>query len=194
MRSAALAAALALAAPAAAGEELAEGRPAPSFSLRALDPAAGTALVSLERWAGEAPEDPDARLVLVSFFASWCEPCARELPLLAALDRTWRARGLRVVGVSIDRDEAGIAAARRMVAAAKVGYPVLSDRFNLLARRWLGEEAPLPSLFLVRRDGTIARAARGGAEGAFASLRAEIAAALGEPRAAGDAAAAPRGP
>jgi len=180
MHAAALAAALALALPAAAGEEIAEGLPAPSFSLRTLNAdVAGTGLVALDRYVGEAPEDPDARVVLLSFFASWCEPCARELPVLVQLDRTWRARGLRVLGIDIDRDEAGIAAAARMAAAAKVTYPILSDRFNFLARRYLGDEAPLPSVFLVRRDGTIARIARGYAKDASAFLRTEVAAALG---------------
>jgi thiol-disulfide isomerase/thioredoxin len=191
MRPAALAAALALALPAAAEEEVAEGRPAPSFSLRALDPAAaGAGLVALDRWAGDAPEDPDARVVLLHFFASWCAPCAKELPLLVELDRAWRGRGLRLLGVDIDREEDGIAAARRMVADAGVTWPVLSDRFNFLARRYLGDDAPLPSLFLVRRDGTIARIARGYRSDAAGFLRAEVAAALGLPAEGG---AAPAG-
>jgi thiol-disulfide isomerase/thioredoxin len=117
--------------------------------------------------------------VVLSFFASWCEPCKRELPFLVQLDRMYRASGLRVLGVSIDREEPAIDAARRMIAAAKVGYPVLSDRFNFLARRYLGDQAPLPSVFVVRRDGTIARIERGYAKDASQFLLAEVQAALG---------------
>src|SRR5512142_122821 len=97
-------------------EEIREGLPAPSFSLRTLNPeASGETWVALDRFVGEDPDDP-ARVVVISFFASWCEPCKRELPFLAQLDRMYRERGLRVLAVNIDREEAGIEAARRMVA------------------------------------------------------------------------------
>jgi thiol-disulfide isomerase/thioredoxin len=182
MHLAALALALLLTEPAAAGDEVAVGRPAPAFSLRTLNPdASGTAWVSLERLAGPAAEDAEARLVVLSFFASWCEPCKKELPFLVQLDRTYRARGLRVVSVDIDADEAGIQAARRLVSEAGLTHPCGSDRFNILARRYLGEKAPLPSAFLVRRDGTIARVDRGYTEDAAAFLAAAVRAELGLP-------------
>lgn len=179
-----LALALAGAVPAAADEgapeEVQEGLPAPAFSLRTLNPeASGETWVALDRLVGDDAEDPAARLVVISFFASWCEPCKRELPLLVQLDRAYRDRGLRILGVSVDREDDGIEAAKRMVAAARVAYPVLSDRFNFLARRYLGDQAPLPSVFLVRRDGTIARIERGYAKDASQFLLAEVQAALG---------------
>ncbi len=181
MRLAAFAALAVLAHPAAAAEEeIGEGLPAPAFSLRTLNPqAAGASWIALERFAGAEPEDPGSRVVLLSFFASWCEPCKKELPLLVQLDRMYRERGLRVLGVNIDREEQEIEAAKAMIAQAEVTYPVLSDRFNFLARRYLGEKAPLPSVFLVRRDGTIARIERGYAKDAAQFLVAEVRAALG---------------
>src|SRR5512138_227010 len=172
-------------------EEIQEGLPAPSFSLRTLNPeASGETWVALDRFVGEEPDDPAARVVVISFFASWCEPCKRELPFLAQLDRMYRERGLRVLAVNIDQEDAGIEAARRMIAGARVAYPVLSDRFNFLARRYLGDQAPLPSLFLVRRDGTIARIERGYAKDASQFLLADVQAALGIARPARAPAAA----
>jgi hypothetical protein len=38
---------------------------------------------------------------------------------------------------------------------------VLKDRFNLVARRWLGNQSPLPSLFLIRPDGVVSKVHRG---------------------------------
>ena len=171
----------ALTLPAAAlDEEVAEGLPAPSFSLRTLNPEqAGTGFVALDRYVGAEAEDPDARVVLISFFASWCEPCKKELPLLVQLDRMYREQGLRVLGVNIDREEPAIAAARKLVADAQVTYPVLSDRFNFLARRYLGDQAPLPSIFIVRRDGTLARIERGYSKDASKFLLSEVRSALG---------------
>ena len=175
--------ALAVAIPAAAqdlAEEVGEGLPAPNFALKTLNPeVAGTSWLALDRYVGEEPEDPSSRLVLLTFFASWCAPCQKEMPVLEQLHRTYRERGLRVLAVCIDGDEQGIAAARKLLAANHVTYPVLSDRFNVLARRYLGEEAPLPSLFLVDRGGVVLRIERGYAKDAAQFLVAEVQAGLG---------------
>jgi len=188
MRLPALLVLAALALPAAAvEEEIGEGLPAPAFSLRTLNPeTAGAAWISLDRYVGEEPEDPAARVVVISFFASWCEPCKKEMPFLVQIDRMYREHGLRVLGVNIDREEPAIEAAKALIAQARVTYPVLSDRFNFLARRYLGEKAPLPSVFIVRRDGVIAKIERGYAKDASQLLLAQVQAALGirgrEPR------------
>jgi thiol-disulfide isomerase/thioredoxin len=204
MRLAAIAICAALALPAAAEEEIALGLPAPSFSLRTMNPdAAGTGWLALGKFVGDAPEDDGARLVVLSFFASWCAPCKKELPFLVQLDKMYRERGLRIIGVCIDTEEPGIVAAKKMVGDFKVTYPVVSDRFNFLARRYLGESAPLPSVFLVRRDGNIARIERGYSKDVSAFLLAAIQQELGlklstpashaaEPATKPDAKAAPK--
>jgi thiol-disulfide isomerase/thioredoxin len=172
--------ALLTALPAAAEEEVGEGLAAPSFSLRTMNPdAAGTPWVALDKFVGDEPEDPAAKAVLLTFFASWCEPCKREMPFLVQLDRMYRDQGLRIIGVCIDKEEPGIDAARKLVAEKGVAYPVLSDRFNFLARRYLGEKAPLPSVFLIKRDGTIAKIERGYAKDASAFLLGEVQGILG---------------
>jgi thiol-disulfide isomerase/thioredoxin len=181
MRAAVLAAlGLLAAAPSFADEEVGVGLPAPTFSLRTLNPeASGASWVALDKFVGDGPEDAGAKAVLVTFFASWCEPCRKELPFLVQLDRLYREQGLRVLSVCIDREEPGIEAARKLVAERKVSYPVLLDRFNLLARRYLGDEAPLPSVFLIRRDGTIAKIERGYRKDASAFLLADVQEVLG---------------
>lgn len=174
-------------------DELAEGQPAPSFTLPTMNQeASGVALVSLDRYVGEAPEDPDSRVLIITFFASWCGPCKREMPYLQQLHAMYRERGLRVVAVDVDQEEKGIADARRMIAQAKVTYPVLLDRFNFLARRYLGEQSPLPSLFIVNRDGSIARIEKGYGKDASTFLLADVQRALGLDRSRKARAAAPR--
>ena len=177
----AVALALALTAlPAAADEEAAEGQAAPSFQLRAMNPAsAGREWVRLDRFAGEEPDDAASRAVLLSFFASWCGPCKKELPYLEELHRAYHSLGLRVLSVNIDREEPALSDARRMFEEARVTFPVLSDRFNLTARRYLGEKSPLPSVFFIRRDGVIARVERGYGKDAKSFLLAEVRRALG---------------
>jgi thiol-disulfide isomerase/thioredoxin len=185
MRHLVAAALLLASAPALAEDEIGVGLPAPGFSLKTLNPAAaGATWFRLDQLVGDEPDDPGVKLVVLSFFASWCGPCKKELPFLVQLDGMYRSQGLRVVSVSIDKEEPGIEAARKLVAEAKVTFPVLSDRFNVLARRYLGESSPLPSLFLVDKTGNVIKIERGYAKDASAFLLAEVQAGLGMGRTA----------
>ena len=79
------------AAPAVAEDDVGLGLPAPAFTLKTLNPdSAGVPSVSLEQYVGAEPEDPGAKVVLLSFFASWCGPCQKEMPFLIQLDRMYR--------------------------------------------------------------------------------------------------------
>jgi thiol-disulfide isomerase/thioredoxin len=177
---AALLVALTVPALAAAEDEVGIGLPAPGFSAKTLNPeAAGSPWIRLDQYVGDEPDDAGARVVLLSFFASWCGPCQKELPFLVQLDRMYRDQGLRVVSVSIDTAPDGIETCRQQAVAAKVVHPVVSDRYNLIARRYLGEETKLPSVFLVGRDGNVLRIERGYAKDAAAFLMAEVQQALG---------------
>jgi thiol-disulfide isomerase/thioredoxin len=184
MRALLAALAVTLALPAAADEvepeAVGEGLPAPNFALRTLNPdASGTSWLALDRYVGEDPEDGGARLVVLSFFASWCGTCERELGFLERLHQTYRAQGLRVVAVCADADDPGVALARKLVAKHRVTFPVLSDRASVLARRYLGDDAPLPSVVLVGKDGVVLRIERGYARDASQFLLADVQAGLG---------------
>jgi thiol-disulfide isomerase/thioredoxin len=195
MRALALALVTAVALPAAARAEeeiVAVGAPAPSFSAKTLNPRlAGRSWLALDHLVGEAPEDEQAKVVLLSFFASWCGPCQKELPFLVQLDQLYRDQGLRVVSVNLDRDEKGLSRAKAQLVKFEVRHPVLLDRFNIVGRRYLGTEAPLPSVFLLRKDGTIARIERGYTEDVSAALLADIQRELGLRRSASAGVAGP---
>lgn len=133
---------------------------------------------TLSKFVGPDAETP-SKAVLISFFATWCGPCKKELPFLASLDRSYRDKGLQVVTISIDKEEEAFAEVRALVEKHEVRYPVLSDRYNLLARRYLGEKTVMPSVFLVRADGTIALVKQGYDGDASAFLTAEVEKLLG---------------
>jgi thiol-disulfide isomerase/thioredoxin len=156
------------------------GAPAPAFSAKTLNASVvGRSWLALDHLVGEDREDARAKVVLLSFFASSCAPCQKELALLVQLDELYREQGLRVISVNIDRSEKGISRAKAQLVKFEVRHPVLLDRFNLVAHRYLGADAPLPSLFLVARDGTLARVERGYTADVSAARLAEIQAALG---------------
>ena len=88
-----------------------------------------------------------------------------------------------------DKEEKGIEDSKKLVAKNKLTFPVLSDRFNFLARRYLGDRSPLPSVFLVRSDGTIARVEKGYNKDAATFLMSEIRKELGAAKAPAPASA-----
>lgn len=63
----------------------------------------------------------DGRPLMINFWATWCPPCRREIPLLNALRAEYLARGFEVVGVAVDfRDDV-----LDYLERTEVDYPVL---------------------------------------------------------------------
>lgn len=92
----------------------------------------------------------DGRRTLVAFWATWCEPCRRELPALECVHRS-RAEAVRVVGVSLDTD---INLVREFVADHQVTFPTLLDPRGAQSRDALDVRA-LPLTLVVDADGGI---------------------------------------
>lgn len=164
-----------------AGEELAEtGHPAPVFRLPMYNPPpSGSTFLGIDKYVGPEAQDKQTKVLLVSFMASFCAPCKKEMPYLEALHEKYKDQGLRVMSVSIDTEEDGQKQIEALIAQNKVTYPVLKDRFNLVARRWLGNKSPLPSVFLVKPDGTILAAHRGYSDDIARVLEHEVLTELG---------------
>lgn len=85
------------------------------------------------------------RIVFVHFFATWCEPCRRELP---ALDRLRADAGsdIAVLAISVAEPDDRV---RRYFNAAPVGFPVLLDRDRAVSRAW--DAFTLPTTFILDR-------------------------------------------
>jgi thiol-disulfide isomerase/thioredoxin len=156
------------------------GKKAAMFRLPAYNPSVAGPWVGLEKFVGEAPADKGSKLVLLSFMASFCAPCKKELPALQQLHEKYSGEGLRVVLVSIDDQPEGMQIIDGLIAQHKVTFPVLKDRTTLAARRWLGKETALPSVFLIKADGVVSLVKRGYDEESGKALEKEVRAQLGK--------------
>lgn len=156
------------------------GDDAPMFAGLLHDPdAAGMARIDLSSLVGpDADAEQAAKAVLISFFATWCAPCKKEMPFLQQLYTEYKQRGLRVLSVAIDKDEATWPQIADLVKANHVSYPIVKDRYNLIARQYLGEKTALPSVFIVNKEGKVALVKQGYPDDAALFLRAEVEKAL----------------
>lgn len=112
----------------------------PQFTLKDRDGVPRT----LAHWAGQP--------LLVNFWATWCAPCRREIPLLKQLRKDHSAEGLEVIGIAVDfRDDV-------LKYAAEIGldYPLLiGEQDGLDAAAAFGLEPVLPFSVFSDREGRI---------------------------------------
>lgn len=80
-------------------------------------------------------------ILVVNFWATWCAPCRREIPLLRELRQTHRSDGVEVIGVAVDfRDDV-----IRYATEIGIDYPLLiGEQDGLEAARAFGMELMLP--------------------------------------------------
>ena len=113
------------------------------------------------------------RPVLVSFWASTCRECIREMPQMVQLYKELAPKGLEIMGVVIyyDRPDAALAVAKRQ----RLPYPIAID-IQAEVSRAFGNVQMTPTTFLVSPEGRIVRQRTGTLN--FAALRKEITAML----------------
>jgi peroxiredoxin len=97
------------------------GPPRPSFALPTLD----GPIHDLARNRGQ--------VVLVHFFATWCEPCIPELASLRALQDRLAGRPFKIVAISVAEADSAV---RRFFAREPSTFSILLDRDRSIARAW----------------------------------------------------------
>ena len=118
--------------------------------------------------------------LLVNFWATWCEPCRDEYPMLNELAKQYAPQGLKVVGVNLD-DDGDIILTRRFIARYKPVFPNYrkkpGDEAGFRGAVVAGWSGSLPITLIYGRDGRMVGSILG--EGTREKFEAQIRAVLG---------------
>jgi thiol-disulfide isomerase/thioredoxin len=94
--------------------------------------------------------------LLMTFWATWCEPCRDEYPMLNELAKQYAPKGLQVIGVNFD-DEGDLILTRRFIARYKPIFPNYrkkrGDEAAFTQAVWPDWNGALPASFLYDKDG-----------------------------------------
>ena len=117
------------------------GAPLPPFSLKAIDGVVENA----SQWQG--------KVQIINFWATWCPPCKREIPILIELQDEYRAHGLQVIGIALD----DIAPVKTYVEENGINYPILGGEQDVIevAEQLGNNMGILPYTLVVDRAGNI---------------------------------------
>ena len=125
------------------------GAPAPTFELNS----SSGKPVSLTSLRGQ--------IVLVNFWASWCGPCRKEMPILEQLNRQYRGKGVTLVGVNVEPDTV---TANKWLKATPVSFPILFDVDAKVSKLYQVEG--MPNTVILDRKGNVRYIHRGYSAGA----------------------------
>ncbi|MGH8680081.1 MAG: peroxiredoxin family protein [Burkholderiales bacterium] len=137
----------------------------PFVVLAALALAAAAGAAELRPWTGGATPplvlqdlngrthrlaDYRGKVVLVNFWATWCEPCREEMPSIERLRQSLAGQPFEVLAVNIGEPLGRI---ERFLEKMPLGFPMLLDRDTGVAKAW--KARVVPATFLVGPDGRI---------------------------------------
>jgi thiol-disulfide isomerase/thioredoxin len=116
--------------------------PMPSFSLESVRDGK---IVDSDSFRG--------KVLLLTFFATWCPPCVEEVPILIKLQNELADSGFSVVGLSVDQQ--GQASIAKFVDKRDINYPVLLAKSQ--TTRDFGGIYGIPVAFLVNKSGNVVK-------------------------------------
>ena len=96
------------------------------------------------------------KIVVVNFWATWCVPCAHEMPMLVQLEKKYADQGVAVIGVTLD-DAKTVSGVPKFIRKKKITFPIwVGATADDLARLGLGQALPA-TLFLDKQGNAAGR-------------------------------------
>lgn len=107
---------------------------------------------SLDQWRG--------KILVVNFWATWCEPCREEVPALVAIQSRFASNGVQIVGIAVDSADK----VREFERQYKINYPLMIGGAEVieLARMLGNRAAALPFTLVLDRVGKVVKTRLGG--------------------------------
>ena len=91
-------------------------------------------------------------MVLLDFWATWCDPCRDEIPQFVELQQKYEKQGLQIIGVSMDDSMDPV---RPFAEKLRINYPIVMG--NAKIGELYGGILVLPIAFMIGRDGRVYR-------------------------------------
>ncbi len=115
------------------------GKPVPKFTLTDQD---GKSITLAELGKGK-------KYTIIDFWASWCHPCRMEIPNFKKIYAAYADKGLQIISISIDKDEA---AWKKALSEEKMAWPSYLDRNGVAS---LYNVRAIPAIFLIDAQGKL---------------------------------------
>ena len=120
------------------------GQPAPNFKITSTT----GQTISQDNYRGY--------VLVLDFFATWCQPCRQSIPHLVEMNRKYGKQGLQILGLSVDED--GERVVKTFTDEFRVNYPLAMAGDSLTVD--FGVRS-VPVMYLVDKKGKIAEVYRG---------------------------------
>jgi thiol-disulfide isomerase/thioredoxin len=101
------------------------------------------------------PVTDSNKLVVLTFFASWCKPCKLELPHLEEVYKKYHTQGLEIMAVFSEKESDKVQWAKDWFKENNLEFSLLHDEFGIVKKRFEIEE--YPTSYIINRHGVIVR-------------------------------------
>ena len=100
------------------------------------------------------------QIIVINFWASWCGPCRKEMPILQTFHNKYNSLGMSVWGINVEQENQ---AGRDFLAGLNLSFPIFFDSRNTVAADYQVEA--MPTTVIIDRNGKVRYAFKGYKDG-----------------------------